>query len=363
MKIIYVPIEPLAERYTEQWYRRIPEAFRMAGFEVEVIDGQPLTDTVKVGTFLDINSTTHYKWSQLMQISKLFQDRKVVPGSVFFFGDIEFWGIEAVRLLATMNQVPIKMTGFLHAGSYTKEDAFAVAAPYQQYTEVGWVACMDRVFVGSDYHRKAFYERRLTPLKANHLIDRIVVTSNPVFLEEYPKITVPKQKKVLLTNRFDHEKRPAETLQLFAYLKGRFPEWEFVVTTGRAELRGTPADMRCLADCVTKGIVIVKAGLTKAQYHQELAEAYMMVSHSIEENYGYCIVEAAIYDCIPLLRAGCSHDEMPGISLSSVQMCKHALVLLESFDTSGLPKASGIFDRTVNTSGMQNIIDEIKGLL
>ena len=91
--LIYIPIEPITERYTEQWYRCLPPQFKAAGFDVTVVDGTPLLNNeIKVGTFLDINSTTHYKWSQLMQISRLFQTGQIADGSVFFFGDIEFWG-------------------------------------------------------------------------------------------------------------------------------------------------------------------------------------------------------------------------------------------------------------------------------
>src|ERR1700693_725536 len=116
--LIVIPLEPISERYTEQWYRRLPPAFINAGFNVKVIDGLTLLDNeIKVGAFLDINSTTHYKWSQLQAISKMFHNSEIKDNTVFFFSDIEFWGIEAIRLLADMNNVKIKLTGFLHAGS------------------------------------------------------------------------------------------------------------------------------------------------------------------------------------------------------------------------------------------------------
>ena len=78
MKMILVPIEPLVERYSESWYRNLPRLFENRGFEVTVIDGVPLEQTVKVGTFLDINSTVHYKMTQMQCIAKLFHEGKVV---------------------------------------------------------------------------------------------------------------------------------------------------------------------------------------------------------------------------------------------------------------------------------------------
>src|SRR5271154_6295715 len=221
MTTIYlVPIEPLTERYSESWYRNIPEAFKNAGFNVNVIDGEPLLNNeIKVGTFLDISSTCHYKSTQLQAISKLFHNKKVENGSVFFFADIEFWGIEQVRLLADMNHVKVFLTGFLHAASYTIGDAFDIAAHYQKYTEVGWVAALDKVFVGSHYHKRAFVDRRLTPLGCYDLQDKIVVTKNPMFEGDYSFKGLKKEKRVLLTNRFDVEKNPHLTVEMFVKLK------------------------------------------------------------------------------------------------------------------------------------------------
>lgn len=312
--LIYVPIESLVERYTEQWRRLIPPALENAGYDVTVIDGVPLHDTVKVGTFLDINSTVSYKMSQLQKIAGMFSAGSVIPGTVFFFGDIEFWGLESVRLMADMNGVPVVITGFLHAASYTREDAFQIAEPYQQYTEVGWIAACDKVFVGSYYHRAAVTTRRLWRLNADRLGTRIVVTSNPIFLEAYDELdraSVKKQKKVLITNRPDSEKRPLETLELFRKAKLMFPDWEFVLTSSRDTLKSNSEDIVSkFREAEAEGIITIKVGLTKQQYHQELAESWVMVSHSIEENYGYCLVEALLYGCAPLCRMGLSHTEL-----------------------------------------------------
>lgn len=305
-----IPIEPLQERYSEQWYRRLPEAFSDAGYEVVVIDGEPLEQEVKVGTFLDINSTCHYKATQLQKIAALFHQQKVPDGSVFFFFDVEFWGLEQVRLLAQMNKLDIVITGFLHAASYTKEDAFAIAASYQKYTEVGWVSACDEVYVGSEYHRKAVIERRLYPLGAHYLAKRIINTGNPVFPDEYTPFKTKKKKKFVLTNRPDKEKRPMQTLALFRALKYVYPDWEFVVTTGRSTYRGT--DGRAIAfakELAKEKVITLKANLTKEQYHKELSDARFMVTHSIEENYGYCIAEAIHYGVIPIMRQGLSHNE------------------------------------------------------
>ena len=311
--LIYIPIEPITERYTEQWYRCLPPQFKAAGFDVTVVDGTPLLNNeIKVGTFLDINSTTHYKWSQLMQISRLFETGQIADGSVFFFGDIEFWGLEAVRLLADMNGVKVKLTGFLHAASYTFEDAFEVAAPYQQYTEVGWIAALDEVYVGSEYHKHAVVSRRLDPVGAGHLADRIHVTGNPLFMDEYHTFDYgSKQNLIVLTNRFDQEKRPGDTLDVFEAVKSRVPEWNFAICTSRPTLRSNDPSLEARARYLqNRGVLTIYEGLSKESYHFMLHQARVMVSHSIEEMYGYCIAEALVYGCAPFLLAGASHNEM-----------------------------------------------------
>ena len=313
-RIFYVPIEPLEERYTESWYRNFPIAFREGGFDVVVIDGTPLSNHVGVGTFLDINSTVAYKSSQMQSIAQLFHTGKVIDGDAFFFGDTEFWGIEVIRLLADMNKIKVRIYSFLHAGSYTKEDAFEIAAPYQKYTELGWIASMDKVFVGTEYHKNAFIERRIRPYAAEEdvakLSSKIVVTGNPLF-EDYKGNLSGKENKIIISNRFDWEKRPNISLQ-FAYLvKKKHPDWKIVVTTSRPKFVSNKKWLVDLARGMEEdGIIEIKEGLSKDQYHAELATSKVMLSNSIEENFGYCIVEALLYGTYPLLHNSLSHPEL-----------------------------------------------------
>ena len=310
--LIVIPLEPLAERYTEQWYRNLPKVFADAGFDVTVIDGTPLQQTVKVGSFLDINSTIAYKSTQIQQIAALFDAGKVKQQTVFFFSDIEFWGVESIRLMADMNGIDVKLAGFCHAASYTREDAFAIAAPYQQYTEVGWIAAFDLVMVGSQYHKDAIIDRRLDPLGRLDLADRIVVTGNPLFRDDYViHPDVKKEKLVVLANRLDMEKRPLWTLKLVELAKAKHPDWAFAVTSGRSGVRSnSPQIVEEIHYLEREGVIQVHVGINKAQYHSILERAMVSVSHSIEENYGYCLVESAIYGCAPMVSRGLSHTEI-----------------------------------------------------
>lgn len=311
--IYLVPIEPLVERYSESWYRNIPLFFDNKNVEYVIIDGLCLTNTVETGTFLDINSTIHYKNSQMMRISELFYKKQVKDGDIFFFYDLEFWGLESLRLMSQMNNVKIKICGFLHAASYTIEDAFAVASDYQAYTEIGWIRATDQIFVGSNYHKQAVIDRRLKPLCPKdwqQLADKIIVTGNPLFQSDYPDLDVPKKKKIIISNRFDWEKRPNISLDIACILKNKYPDLDIVVTTSRPLFSSNRSWLIDYARSLEKlGIIRILSGLTKEQYHTELAESIAMLTNSIEENFGYCVAEAMVYGTIPVMKNAYSHPE------------------------------------------------------
>jgi len=306
--IYLLPIEPLEERYSEQWYRWFPEVLEERGARFTVIDGEPLTDTVETGTFLDVNSTLHYKATQLQRVAKLFYENKIQPDDVFFVADIEFWGIESIRYLSVLNGIDVKIYGFAHAGSYTREDFMEPCAPFARWYEVGWGAICDLIMVGSEYHKKQLIDNR--GISEN----KILVTGNPYKSSEvcegarwFPG--AEKKKLVVHTNRPDPEKRPEHTLDAFAWLHRQHPDWEFAVTTSRKMWAGGPLRNRAKR-YEQEGWLTVYEGLSKKEYLKILSEAQVMTGNSIEENFGYCILEALIFDTIPIVEDAYSHSEL-----------------------------------------------------
>jgi glycosyltransferase involved in cell wall biosynthesis len=311
--IYYLPIEPLEERYTEQWYRWFPEEFDRQGLAYETIDGEALSDRVEVGTFLDINSTLHYKAHQLARVARLFRDRRVCDGDVFFVADVEFWGIEAIRYLADLNRVAVRMYGFAHAGSYTRGDFVEPCAPYARLYERAWAEVFDLLFVGSEYHKRCLVQRRGLPP------EKIRVTGNPYDLGEARRLAVldpkvspsdkPKGARVVHTNRPDPEKRPELTLDLFEELHALKPDWELMVLTSRQQW-GSGALRERAVELERKGVIGIYEDLRKDQYLYLLAGASVMTGNTIEENFGYCVLEAMIVGAIPVVPDGFSHPEL-----------------------------------------------------
>lgn len=303
--LYYIPIEPLEERYTEQWYRWFPAEFEKRSIEYTIIDGISLIEYVKTGTFLDVNSTLHYKSIQLQKISKLFFDGKIQNGDIFFVADIEFWGIESIKYLAVLQNIDIKLYGFCHAGSYTKGDYFAKAESFAKYYECAWGHIFDKIFVGSEYHKKQLIKLR------NISENKIIVSGNPYNIEEVQNQISHKPKKniILLSNRPDPEKNPNLSLDVFIALKDKLPDWEFKICTSRQQWgRGWIYDKaRWMAK---NGVLEIHEGLFKIDYLSLLQQSKIMVSNSLEENFGYCILESLIFDTIPILPNCCSHIEI-----------------------------------------------------
>ena len=107
MKIIYVPIEPLEERYTAQmdtWVRATFERLKIPYIRVE---GEQLTSTIESGSVLDAEGTNYYKFSQLMQICKMIKDKIIVDGDIVFFSDSWFPGQEAIPYMAHLEKIKL----------------------------------------------------------------------------------------------------------------------------------------------------------------------------------------------------------------------------------------------------------------
>lgn len=352
MTVYYIPIEPLEERYTESWYRNIPFYLKELG-DVIIVDGDALSTFVETGTFLDINSTVHYKSSQLKKISELFYKKLVKPNDIFFIADIEFWGIESIRFLAHLQNIPVKIYGFCHAASYTTEDFMEPSAPYSKYFELGWIAAFDMVFVGSKYHKDAIISRRIVPYvndknEVDLLSKKIIVTGNPFFQNDYNSVLLspPKKKKqIIISNRFDWEKRPNLSLDFCYILKRRIPDLSIIVTTSRPHFKSNKSWLVEMARWMeTDGIIKIYDGLSKGEYHYHLAESKVFLTNTIEENFGYCLLEALLYNTYPVAENKFSHPEIldyqkPFLFNDTDEIIEKVITLLSSeYDVSYLAR-------------------------
>ncbi len=305
--VYWLPLEPINERYTEQWYRWFPNEFERQGVQYQTVQGNAILDNeIQTGTFLDINSTIAWKSEQIRRLAWLFHEKKIKNGDIIFVADTEMFGMEGtIKYLAQLNGISVSLHGFAHAGSYTREDFVAPCAPFAAAYEQNWQQVFDKIYVGSLYHKQMLGAARgLGEFK-------IKVTGNPYDIDEVlAGITKhPKINRVIHTNRPDPEKRPLVTLEVFDRLKVKYPDWEFVVCTSRK--KWGEGKIRDKAQAMAaRGAIKIYEGLTKKFYLDLLATSKVMTGSSIEENFGYCILESLIVDTIPVVEWNYSHPEL-----------------------------------------------------
>src|SRR5690349_14080955 len=120
--IYYLPLELLDERYTISFDRLLVAELRKRGLEFHRIYGDTLSERIVEGAFLDFAGTNYFKTSQMQQVARLFFERKVNSGDIFFFSDIWFPGIDCIPYMSRLSGLDVKVVGIQHAGSWTPSD-------------------------------------------------------------------------------------------------------------------------------------------------------------------------------------------------------------------------------------------------
>ncbi len=311
--IYILHLEPLEERYTKQWYVWFKNYLKNNNISFRFINGKTLTKEVETGVVLDVEGTNFWKFSQMMTICKLFKKKMIQKGDIFFTMDLWHPSLEAIPYIATLENIPIKLFGFLHAGSYTTEDFAFPMNPWARYFEKGWAKICNGIFVGSKYHKNKFTRLRVS----KEIAKKIYVTGNPFNTKEIINIVgeknimdVFKRKNIIIfPHRWDIEKRPNIFVDLINHLWKQRQDFKVVITTSRKEFRSNqPWLIKKLS--FSKFPHEIKSGLTKGQYYKELSKAKVFVSTTIEENFGYCLLEAITLGCSVVVPNKFSHKEI-----------------------------------------------------
>lgn len=308
--LINIPIEPLEDRYSEQWDRWFKQHLRTLErtrhLEHITVYGTALTDRIDDGCFLDVIGTNAYKASQLFEICKLLKDGTVTSGDVFLFHDAWFPGVEMLAYIRDAMGINFKLCGMLHAGSYDPHD-FLHRVGMQRWAnllERSWLRIYDKLFVASEFHKSMVIENRILISKWTvELASKIEVCNWP--MDANNLFAIPKQSELLLEragagwelrkpllvfpHRMDPEKRYWEwCLMREQFLRGLHPEdkehWYYVTTKTQCH--------------------------TKARYYDTLASARIAVSFADQETFGIAMQEATLLGCIPLVPDRLAYKEM-----------------------------------------------------
>ena len=277
--LVWLPLEPLEQRYTEQWSRWWPAQFRQDGIEFTTIEGKKLTDTIKIGSVLDAYGTNFWKMTQLANLIEALQSGRVTSEDVLLFADLWFPGIEALQYIACLGGQRPKITGVLHAGTYDPNDFTYREGmrPWGHLLEEAWLSMFDLIFVATQYHKQLILK--------NHNIDsnKLMVTGLPFYPDEFTKSRKNIMKDtnlVIFPHRLDKEKNPQD----FDALLRALPGMTFSKTTDHC--------------------------LNKSAYYDMMAGASVAISFADQETFGYAMLEATALGCYPLVPDRLSYLEI-----------------------------------------------------
>lgn len=285
MKILNIPIEPLPERYSEDWDIWFKEFFELKeDIELTTIYGEEVSNKIEHGSFLDVVNTNIYKTSQLQKIMKYLKEINEDEKVVLFFHDLWFPGLINIAYIRDgLGLKNVFITGCLHAGSYDNFDFLAKQEMncWAEAFEESLFNIADKVFVATRFHKNLINET--FSFDYHDIADNICITGFPIAeLDQYN--TQKKEKIVVFPHRLDSEKQPDIFDTLAEQLSEKYPEWQFI-----------------------KSKEVCK---TKKEYYELLSKSYIAISTALQETWGIAMQEAVLLDCIPIVPNRLSYSEM-----------------------------------------------------
>lgn len=276
MKIIYIPLEELPQRYTQMMNDSIYPKVDISLYPNIEIDTQ-----IKRGQFLDIVNTCKFKAAQLQMIADLFNEGKVENGDAFLVGDIFFPGIEMIKYMAELLGIDVKVYGINYAGRADKTDFVQKLSGWSDASESGYHLICDGIFVGSEDHKNnvcEYFGLNTATVHATGLVwDLNYMLSFRKNIGE-----VEKEDFVIWPHRWCEEKGINELLEFAKNTKKKI-----VITSS-----GPKKDLGKLPKNIE-----YRYGLTKFEYFELMAKAKWYLSTAYQETFGYTIQEAIFFGC------------------------------------------------------------------
>jgi len=287
--IHFIPLENLEERYTVLMNNIVNKSGKVKSYYPNNWEQKQISK----GEFLDIERTIEFKARQLQMISQAFQRGEVNNGDWFFFADIFFSGLDAVKYMAELQDINVKVAAFNHAGRADKFDFVQKLKAWSNVVERAWHSVCDIIFVGSQFHK----ENVMNYFMIDE--DKIKVTgcvwNNEEAYKVYPIIN-PKKDVVIFPHRMAKEKGVSDFLKIVEAM----PEKDFLITSSSNKDCGyeLPINATYLNN------------LTKAEYYSLLSDSKYYLSTAYQETFGYTLREALIYNCRVVVPNALCYPEM-----------------------------------------------------
>lgn len=274
-KIIYVPLEHVDGRYTVHMDRDIELFLNSNNIEyIKVMPDEHVSPPPPTGQFLNSAFTSKFKSTQMAMIAELYQQGKITDDDRFFFSDIWMPGIESIAYMNYFHKINPKITGVIHAGSFTDTDFVRDMERWANKFEDIIFDIADTVFCASEFIRADIIKKRVIDPR------KLVVSGLPVDLTGLgPYLGAKKENIVIFNGRLCDEKQP----WLFDQLE-----------------QGVNKFLRADAPRI-KFIKTQEENLSKEEYYALLAKSKVIVSYALQENFGFGVAEAVYLGCQPVL--------------------------------------------------------------
>lgn len=276
--IIFVPIERLEERYSDQWYLWFMKSFEKFGVNPIVV-GDSKKRKITTGQFLDVIETSAYKAGQMTEIISLIEAG--FEGSIFFM-DLWFPGIEHIAYIRNNAKKNLKIEGILHAGTWDANDFLSKngCGSWAKFTESGWFEMSDRIFVATKYHAELIK----ISTKCN-VEKKMEVVEFPCYRNDALSGIFVREDVVVFPHRLADEKQPLVFADVEKRYREMFPE-------------GSARFVRTKDVCKTK-----------SDYYQLLAGSKACFSSALQETFGIAMLEGVALGCVPIAPNRLSYPE------------------------------------------------------
>lgn len=295
--IWFLPIEPLAARYTQQMLSWVNEDLRqyvgVDGFDVLLPDYK---GGIKHGQFLDSFASARFKAEQLRMVAELFQNDQVDSGDLFLLGDVWFPGAESIRMMAELQGCEVKIAGWHYAGTFDASDYYSrtLGAWARRFEQMLCENVLDAMCVGSQYHANLLHRN----------MDKLAIypyglSWKPDML---PQIDAARDNIVVFPHRIAPEKNVPAFLRSARRLKDS--GWRFVISVPREQEDAARAAAAASLN------VEVRAHDSKLSYYQLLAGSRIVYSAAHQETFGYSVNEAIAFGCAVVAPDRLSYSEV-----------------------------------------------------
>lgn len=296
MNIFIMALEPLDTRYTGQWFTGFPmlindEAALRGRSDVVVhnVAGEQVESEVTEGAFLNFTATNIWKNTQINQMALWFADGTIQAGDHVIFTDAWHTGLQQIRYMSELMNIPVTIHSMWHAGSYDPQDFLGRLIEDKKWSyafEKSAFHASHFNYFATEFHKDLFRDQIFgadTDSARTEAMTHAVICGQPhnLLVEGLvPFRNVAKKRQVLFPHRLAPEKQP----EIFRDLATHMPDVTFVIAQ--------------------------ESKRTKAEYHQLLAESQVVFSANLQETLGISSMEAILVNSIPLLPNRLSYTEM-----------------------------------------------------